>query len=72
MNPPESYTNLLRQTVEDLSDTSKMQGLFHQHRHGDPLPSSAALEEIIGLCRAVLFPGYYGKSTLTPSLCATI
>lgn len=64
MNPPESYTNLLRQTVEELSDTSKMQGLFHQHRHGDPLPSSAALEEIIGLCRAVLFPGYYGKSTL--------
>ena len=39
MNPPESYTNLLRQTVEELSDTSKMQGLFHQHRHGDPLPS---------------------------------
>ena len=28
------------------------------------MPSSAALEEIIGLCRAVLFPGYYGKSTL--------
>ena len=41
-----------------------MKGLFHQHRHGDPLPSSAALEEIIGLCRAVLFPGYYGRSTL--------
>lgn len=64
MNPPESYTNLLRQTVEDLSDTSKMKGLFHQHRHGDPLPSSAVLEEIISLCRAVLFPGYYGSSTL--------
>ena len=64
MNPPESYTNLLKQTVEELSDTTKMKGLFHQHSHGDPLPSSAALEEIIGLCRAVLFPGYYGKSTL--------
>lgn len=64
MIAPESYTNLLKQTVEELSDTAKMKGLFHQHRHGDPLPSSAALEEIIGLCRAVLFPGYYGKSTL--------
>ena len=60
----DGYTNLLKQTVEDLSDTTKMKGLFHQHRHGDPLPSSAVLEEIIGLCRAVLFPGYYGKSTL--------
>ena len=64
MNPPETYSHLLRQTVDDLSDTAKMKGLFHQHRHGDPLPSSAALEEIIGLCRAVLFPGYYGRSTL--------
>lgn len=64
MNTPESYTNLLKLTVEELSDTAKMKGLFHQHRHGDPLPSSAALEDIIGLCRAVLFPGYYGKSTL--------
>lgn len=64
MNAPESYTHLLKQTVEELSDTAKMKGLFHQHRHGDPLPSAAALEEIISLCRAVLFPGYYGKSTL--------
>jgi len=64
MNHPESYTLLLKQTVEELSDTSKMQGLFHQHQHGDPLPSVTALEEIISLCRAVLFPGYYGKSTL--------
>lgn len=64
MNHPETYTLLLKQTVEELSNTSKMQGLFHQHRHGDPLPSVTALEEIISLCRAVLFPGYYGKSTL--------
>lgn len=62
--PPETYTLLLRNTVDELSDTQHMQGLFHSHRHGDPLPSSAALEEIISLCRAVLFPGYYGQSTL--------
>lgn len=64
MNTPESHIQLLRRTVEELSDTGKMQGLFHQHRHGDPLPSSAALEEVAALCRAVLFPGYYGPSTL--------
>lgn len=64
MEHNESYTHLLRQTVEALSDTQQMQGLFHQHRHGDPLPSQQTLEEIIQLCRAVLFPGYYGKSTL--------
>lgn len=64
MNHPESFTHLLKQTVEALSDCSDMKGLFRQHRHGDPLPSLPALEEIIALCRAVLFPGYYGRSRL--------
>ena len=32
---------------------------------GDPLPSAPALAEIIDLCRAILFPGFYGKSTLS-------
>lgn len=64
MNPPESYTQLLTKAVEALSDMSEMKGLFHQQRHGDPLPSGPVLEEIIGLCRAVLFPGYFGESAL--------
>lgn len=64
MNTPESYTQLLAKTVEELSDLKQMKGLFHQHRHGDPLPSAGALAEIIDLCRAVLFPGYYGRSVL--------
>lgn len=64
MDSRDTYTQLLKQTVDTLSSTDEMKGLFRQHRHGDPLPSAAALEEIIALCRAVLFPGYYGKSTL--------
>lgn len=66
MNHPADNNDatLLAATVEALSDMSRMEGLFHQHRHGDPLPSAPALEEIIGLCRAVLFPGYYGMSAL--------
>lgn len=38
-----------------------MAGLFHQHHDGDPLPSIPVLQEVIGLCRAVLLPGYYGQ-----------
>lgn len=64
MNHANSFTQLLEQTVEKLSDCSDMKGLFRQHRHGVPLPSGPALEEIIALCRAVLFPGYYGRSRL--------
>lgn len=44
-----------------------MKGLFHQHRDGNPLPSQKALEEIIELSRAILFPGYFGKSSVNTS-----
>ncbi len=56
---------ILNRTVEELSATESLEGLFHQHRDGDPLPSSRALEEIIELARGILFPGYFGKSTVS-------
>ncbi len=33
-------------------------------KEGDPIPSGKAIHEIIELCRAVLFPGYYGNHTV--------
>ena len=53
---------LLTETVEKLSDPQTPKGLFHQHREGYPLPSSTVLEEIVQLSRAILFPGFFGKS----------
>lgn len=58
------FSELFRRTVDELSDVRAMKGLYHHHRHGDPLPSAPALQEIIDLCRAVLFPGYFGKSSI--------
>ena len=52
---------LLTETVEKLSDPQTLKGLFH-HREGYPLPSSTVLEEIVQLSRAILFPGFFGKS----------
>ena len=60
----DKLTNILTQTVEKLSAEDSLKGIFHQHQDGDPLPSAAALEEIISLSRAIIFPGYYGKSTV--------
>ena len=57
-------TSVLTETVEALSSPESLQGLMHQHRDGDPLPSGKALEEIIDLARAILFPGFFGKSTV--------
>lgn len=53
---------LLTETVEKLSAPQTLKGLFHQHREGYPLPSSTVLEEIVQLSRAILFPGFFGKS----------
>ncbi len=55
-------THVLTKTVELLSEPKSLKGLFHQHRDGYPLPSGVVLEEIIQLSRAILFPGYFGKS----------
>ena len=60
----DSLTQILTRTIEKLSQRDSLKELFHQHRDGDPLPSAKALEEIIGLARSILFPGFYGKSTV--------
>ena len=58
------YTNILTTVVNKLSDSESYQGLFYQHNHGENLPSVNRLNEIVELARAILFPGYYGHSTL--------
>lgn len=54
----------LTETVDQLAEPESLKGLFHQHQEGYPLPSGTALEEIISLSRAILFPGYYGRSSV--------
>lgn len=61
---PNELNDLFTQTVGRLSEPDSLHGLFHEHNDGDPLPSAPALAEIVDLCRAILFPGFYGKSTL--------
>ena len=61
----QSIQELMEQTVDRLSKPDAMYGLFYEMGEGDPLPSAPALAEIVDLCRAILFPGFYGKSTLS-------
>jgi serine O-acetyltransferase len=58
-----NYSHILTQAVEELSDSRSYEGLYQQHKEGDPLPSSQSLLKIIELVRAILFPGYFGHST---------
>ena len=61
---PLNFTHILTQAVDELSESESYKGLFHQHKDGEPLPSAKILYEIIELSRAILFPGYYGNSTI--------
>ena len=58
------YTHTLTQAVSELSDKHSYEGLFHQYKDGDPLPSGKSLRRIVELSREILFPGYFGNSTV--------
>ena len=60
----QDITHQLIQTVDELSEPEALQGICHEHRDGDPLPSAKELEEIIELSRSILFPGFYGRSSV--------
>ncbi|WP_034541365.1 serine O-acetyltransferase [Phocaeicola paurosaccharolyticus] len=59
-----NHTLILTEVVKELSDSKSYQGLFHQHNDGEPLPSAKVLKNIIELARSVIFPGYFGNSTI--------
>ena len=50
----DTLTHQLTETIDELSSTESLKGLFHQHRDGNPLPSGKALEDIINLSRSIL------------------
>lgn len=60
----QDITQQLIQTIDELSELEALQGICHEHRDGDPLPSAKELEEIIELSRSILFPGFYGCSSV--------
>lgn len=58
-------TDHLTQVVRELTAPDAYDTLFHRYTDGVPLPSLDTLTEIIGLCRAILFPGYFGHAGIS-------
>lgn len=61
---PFNFTHMLTQAVDELSESESYKGLFHQHTDGSPLPSGKALRGIVELARSIIFPGYFGNSSV--------
>jgi serine O-acetyltransferase len=60
----QKHSRVLNETIEELSDESSYKKLFHDYRDDEVLPSGKVLKEIVDLCHAVLFPGYYGHTKI--------
>lgn len=53
--------------IAQLSAPDKLKHVCrNQHEH-HPMPSIEEIEEIVNLVRAVIFPGYFGKSDVNPN-----
>ena len=61
MNKTYRHEDKLKATVAALSDSRSLYDLCHMRWNGEPLPSQPAIKEIIGLCRDILFPGFFGN-----------
>ena len=59
--------NLLTQVVNVLAASGAADALLYHHADGRLLPSLGELSEIVDLCRAILFPGYFGHSGISDS-----
>jgi len=54
----------LTAVIEKLSDSGRYNEMFHEPLHGEPLPSIKTLKEIVNILREILFPGFFGHSSL--------
>jgi serine O-acetyltransferase len=61
------FDTRLSQTIECLSDPSTYDVVCHEHRLGEPLPSITRLQKVIDMVREILFPGYFGSTSLRPN-----
>lgn len=62
-----NFENKISQTIEKLSNPLSYQKVCHEHHIGAPLPSITNLSQIINLVREILFPGYFGNTSLRPN-----
>ena len=59
--------NKVLSAIESLSECSSFQQIDHKHKDGEPFPSVEILKEIVDITRSILFPGYFGHSTIDVS-----
>jgi len=55
-----SNSKQLKAVIKELSNFESLEQMHYECVEADAMPSLAALEEIVQLCRALIFPGFFG------------
>lgn len=58
--------NRIQQSISQLSDLENFEKVCRQQTENHPMPSTDTIKEIVKLLRAIIFPGYFGDSDITP------
>lgn len=59
-------SQLLQEAIKGLSNKDLYSSVCHEHKIGEPMPSSKVVGEIVNKVREIIFPGYFGNTTLNP------
>ena len=62
------YAKIVSDTVDSLASEETFRFMFHRNPDGSPLPSVDEIHRIVDLCRAILFPGFYGTANIDSHL----
>ncbi|WP_423127034.1 serine O-acetyltransferase EpsC [Gaoshiqia sp. Z1-71] len=54
----------INRAVDQLADAATYSMVCHEHRLGEPIPSTEKLNKIVNMSREILFPGYFGNTSL--------
>lgn len=60
MNKTYRHEDKLKAVTSALASKTSLGTMCHLCRGGESLPAQSSIQEIIDLCRALLFPGFYG------------
>jgi len=59
------HSEKIAKAIQDLSEYDLLKGLCHEDIESNPMPSAPVLLDVVNLCRAILFPGYFGNASVT-------
>lgn len=63
---PSTQRSPVEQVAGRLCEEASYAKVYHRPLHDEPMPSTNVLIELMERLRAVLFPGYFGHSDITP------